>query len=143
VTVGLVSLVPGLRRLPPLDFEERGAIIRARLDYEVARARRYGGSVSLVEFSLVPPGSTQRRWPRFAATVAASLRELDTCWAHSDRITILLPETGLVGRAHVIGRVLGNARLEGLDIEASASTFPHEAPTSDALISSINGIRSA
>jgi hypothetical protein len=141
--VGLVSLVPGLRRLPPLDFEERGAIIRARLDYEIARARRYGGSVSLVEFNLVPPGSRNRGWPRFAAMVAASLRELDTCWVHSDRITVLLPETDLVARAHVMGRILGNAELERLDIAASASTFPHEAPTSDALINSINGARSA
>ncbi|HVR79843.1 MAG TPA: hypothetical protein VMS99_15810 [Acidimicrobiia bacterium] len=143
VTVGLVSLVSGLRRMPPLAFEERGEIIRTRLDYEVGRARRYGGRVSLVAFRAASTGTIDGKWQRFAATMAISLRDFDSYWVDSDRITVVLPETDLAARSRVIDRILGNAELEGLAIEASASTFPDEAPTSDALIRSVTGARDA
>ena len=54
-----------------------------------------------------------------------------------------LPETDLAARSRVIDRILSNAELEGLVIEASASTFPDEAPTSDALIRSVTGAQEA
>jgi len=143
VMVGLVSLVSGLRRMPPLAFEERGEIIRTRLDYEVGRARRYGGHVSLVAFRAASPGMIDGKWQRFAATMEISLRDLDSYWVDSDRITVVLPETDLAGRSRVIDRILRNAELEGLAIDASASTFPDEAPTSDALIRSMTGAQDA
>jgi hypothetical protein len=142
VTVGLVSLVSGLRRTPPLAFEEQGDI-QTRLDYELGRARRYGGSVSLVAFRAAPTGTLNGEWQRFAATTTVSLRDLDSYWVDSDRITIVLPETDLAARSHVIDRILGKAELEGLAIEASAATFPDEAPTSDALIRSVTGPQDA
>jgi hypothetical protein len=142
VMVGLVSLVSGLRRMPPLAFEEREDI-QTRLDYEVGRARRYGGSVSLVAFRAASTGTINGEWHRFAATTAISLRDLDSYWVDSDRITVVLPETDLAARSHVIDRILGKAELEGLAIEASAATFPDEAPTRDALIRSVNGAQDA
>jgi hypothetical protein len=142
VMVGLVSLVSGLRRMPPLAFEEREDI-QTRLDYEVGRARRYGGSVSLVAFRAASTRTIDGKWQRFAATMAISLRDLDSYWVDSDRITVVLPETDLAARSHVIDRILGKAELEGLAIEASAATFPDEAPTRDALIRSVNGAQDA
>ena len=143
VMVGLVSLASGLRRMPPLAFEEGGEIIRTRLDYEVGRARRYGGHVSLVAFRAASPGTIDGKWQRLAATMEISLRDLDSYWVDSDRITVVLPETDLAGRSRVIDRILRNAELEGLAIDASASTFPDEAPTSDALIRSVTGAQDA
>jgi hypothetical protein len=141
VTVGLVSLVSGLRRTPPLAFEERGGTIRTRLDYEVGRARRYGGRVSVVAFRAASTGTIDGRWQRFGATIASSLRDLDSCWVDTDWITVVLPETDLAARSHVIDRILSNAELERIAIEASASTFPDEAPTSDALLRSVTGVQ--
>ena len=133
--VGRVSLVPGLRRSPPLAFEERRAM-RTRLDYEVGRARRYGGRVSVIVFR-ASAGSIDRNWQRFTATISTSLRELDSAWIEPERIILVLPETDVAARAHVMNRVLGNAEREGLVIGALASTFPDEAPTSDALLRSV------
>jgi hypothetical protein len=143
VTGGFVSLVSGLRRTSPLAFDERGEVIRTRLDYEVGRARRYGGSVSLVAFRAASTGANDGKWERFAATMPGSLRELDSCWVDSDQITVVLPETDLEARSRVIDRILSNAGLEGLVIEASAATFPDETPTSDALIRSVTGAQEA
>ena len=135
--VGRVSFVSGLRRSPPLAFEERRAI-RTRLDYEVGRARRYGGRVSVLVFR-ASTGAIDRNWQDFTATISISLRDLDSAWIEPDRITVVLPETDVAGRSHVINRILGNAEGEGLVIGAWASTFPDEAPTSDALLRSVTG----
>ena len=135
--VGRVSFVPGLRRTPPLAFEERRAI-RIRLDYEVGRARRYGGRVSVILFR-APTGALDGNWQRFTATIPTSLRDLDSAWIEPDRITLVLPETDVAARSHVVNRIVGNAEREGLVIGAWASTFPDEAPTSDALLRSVTG----
>ena len=135
--VGRVSLVPGLRRSPSLTFEERRAI-RTRLDYEVGRARRYGGRVSVIVFR-ASTGAINRNWQDFTAAIPSSLRDLDSAWIEPDRITLVLPETDVAARSHVMDRILGNAEREGLVIGAWASTFPDEAPTSEALLRSVAG----
>jgi hypothetical protein len=135
--VGRVSLVPGLRRSPSLTFEERRAI-RTRLDYEVGRARRYGGRVSVIVFR-ASTGAIDRNWQDFTAAIPSSLRDLDSAWIEPDRITLVLPETDVAARSHVMDRILGNAEREGLVIGAWASTFPDEAPTSEALLRSVAG----
>jgi hypothetical protein len=135
--VGRVSLVPGLRRSPSLTFEERRAI-RTRLDYEVGRARRYGGRVSVIVFR-ASTGAINRNWQDFTAAIPSSLRDLDSAWIEPDRITLVLPETDVAARSHVVNRIIGNAEREGLVIGAWASTFPDEAPTSDALLRSVTG----
>jgi hypothetical protein len=137
--VGRVSLVPGLRRSPSLTFEERRAI-RTRLDYEVGRARRYGGRVSVIVFR-ASTGAINRNWQDFTAAIPSSLRDLDSAWIEPDRITLVLPETDVAARSHVMDRILGNAEREGLVIGAWASTFPDEAPTSEALLRSVAGSR--
>ncbi|MGH8913079.1 MAG: hypothetical protein ACRDZM_01025, partial [Acidimicrobiia bacterium] len=111
----------------------------ARLDYEVGRARRYGGSVSVIALQS-PVGQTiNGEWQRLAATVSGSMRALDTCWVDSRWITLVLPETDMAARSRVIDRILEHAQVEAVAIEVSASTFPHEAPTSDALLRSLAG----
>ena len=135
--VGRVSLVPGLRRSPSLTFEVRRAL-RTRLDYEVGRARRYGGHVSVIVFR-ASTGAIDRNWQDFAAAIPSSLRDLDSAWIEPDRITLVLPETDVAARSHVMDRILGNAEREGLVIGAWASTFPDEAPTSEALLRSVAG----
>jgi hypothetical protein len=135
--VGRVSLVPGLRRSPSLTFEVRRAI-RTRLDYEVGRARRYGGRVSVIVFR-ASTGAIDRNWQDFTAAIPSSLRDLDSAWIEPDRITLVLPETDVAARSHVMDRILGNAEREGLVIGAWASTFPDEAPTSEALLRSVAG----
>lgn len=137
MTVGRVSLVASLRRTAPFTLVQRAETIQARLDYELGRARRYGGSVTLIELQLGHGGKADARWQRFAATVAGSLRAIDTCYCDSSRIAVVLPETDISARAHVTDRILESARREGLDIEVTASTFPDEAPTSDALLRSL------
>ncbi len=142
-SVGRGTWASGLRRMSPLAVEERGQTIQRRLDYEVGRARRYGGRVSIVAFRPASPTMTDGTWQRFAASVAGSLRDLDTCWIDRARITLVLPETDLTARSHVIDRVLRSAGLNGLDIEALASTFPDEAATTDALVRSVTGTHDA
>jgi hypothetical protein len=135
---GRVSLLPGLRRASSLTFEERRAI-RIRLDYEVGRARRYGGRVSVIVFRAQAEALLDGNWHRFTATIPTSLRDLDSAWIETDRITLVLPETDLAARSHVISRIFGNAEREGLVVGAWASTFPDEEPTSDALLRSVTG----
>lgn len=141
-SVGRGSWASGLRRTSPLPVEERGQTIQKRLDYEVGRARRYGGNVSIVVFR-APSTLADTSWQRFGSAVAGSLRDIDTCWIDPDRITVVLPETDLIARAHVIDRVRGAAGFEGVVIEALASTFPDEAATTDALIRAVTGTQNA
>ena len=142
-SVGRGSWVSALRRVSPLAADDRGRTIQGRLDYEVGRARRYGGRVSIVMFRLASTGVADGSWQRFAVGIAGSLRDLDTYWIDRDRITMVLPETDLTARSHVIDRVARSAGLVGLALEASAATFPDEAATTDGLIRSVTGTEDA
>jgi hypothetical protein len=121
----------------PIAVEERREAFLARIDYEVGRARRYGGRVSVIALRATPTGTIDGNWQRFAATIARSLRDPDHCWVDTDRIILVLPETDLAASSHVMERAFSIAGLEALAIEASASTFPDNAPTSDALLESM------
>lgn len=136
--VGFVSLVAGLRRTLPIPRQEGADDVQARLDDELGRARRYGGSVSAISVQAVSRnGGDDASWQHFTSTLTESLRTFDTCWAQSDRIVVVLPHTDLTARSHVIERILRQADSERVEIEVSAATFPTDAPTSDALLASL------
>ena len=133
----VVSWVAGMRRALPTSRHEVEDI-RARLDYELGRARRYGGSLSAILVQgVAPSGNASGDWGLFTAELTQSLRLWDMSWIQSDRVLLLLPHTDLSARRRVIERILQAADTMRVETRISASTFPDEAPTGDALLESL------
>jgi diguanylate cyclase (GGDEF)-like protein len=150
----------GLANVPGLMGE---AQIRARLDEEVARARRYGGTLSVLlidvdetgtpelEETVRTTGNVVRRQVQeiIGKALVANLRLMD-CSGHfgPDGYLVVLPETGAeeaLGAGARFGRIVGQAieeHVAGLDaVEAPAfelrcgvTTFPVPAQSTAELL---------
>ncbi len=135
LVVGCVSLFAALRRAFPSIHQDTMDGVQEQLDYELGRARRYGGSVSMIAVETVDDRPLlEGAWERFTFAFSSSLRTVDSFWIRQGTMIVILPHTDSSGRNHVVQRVKRWAEAESLDIRAAASTFPADAPTGDALI---------
>jgi hypothetical protein len=110
--------------------------IRAELDRELSRSRRYGGEVSVAWVEVEPITSSPALvdWRQFCGRVAASLREWDTCWIHQDGLFLLLPQTSRDAAERVTARVLTMLSEVGITSQVRTAVFPSDAPTTDGLL---------
>jgi diguanylate cyclase (GGDEF)-like protein len=134
-----------LRALDPITGVSTYAQLKASLDGEIARARRYGRPVAVLLFgfddyqSLRSQLGSEKRdvlVRGMAQEIRASLRGADQIFRIADdEFVVLLPETDLKGSriaAERLGRIAGALKADGRDgplevrIRIGAAVFPHE-----------------
>jgi len=120
-----------------------GGELRRGLRLEIARARRYEHTLSLLLVGLEdwPTLVARRGSPaagRLLAEVAEAarrvVRDVDTVSLYGpDLLAILLPETALPGAAVVAEKIELVARERGLAVRTGAASYPDDAVTSEEL----------
>ena len=130
------------RALDPVTGAGTYSQLKASLDSELARSRRYGRPVACLLFGFDDYQSLRYQLGRDACDgyLAAIVRDLRTCLRGADRLfrvdtdqfVALLPETDLKGARVVAGRLVDSIRAADLDSQAPAivrcggSVFPND-----------------
>lgn len=118
------------RALDPVTGAGTYSQLKASLDSELARSRRYGRPVSCLMFGFDDYQGLRYQLGRDAcdAYLAAIARELRTCLRGADRLfrvdsdefVVLLPETDLTGSRVVANRLLESIAKVGIDGEPAS-----------------------
>lgn len=130
------------RALDPVTGAGMYSQLKASLDSELARSRRYGRPVACLLFGFDDYQSLRYQLGRDAcdAYLAAIVRDMKSCLRGADRLfrvdadefVALLPETDLKGARIVAERLVESIRAVDLDAQPPAvvrcggSVFPHE-----------------
>ena len=129
----------------PLAVRLAAAPFRQALELEIARARRYERTLSLLMVGVEDwptlvaqrgPSAARRRLAEVAEAVRRVVRDVDSVSLYGlGLLAILLPETGLPGAAVVAEKVERVAREQGsLTIRVGAAAYPDGALTCDELL---------
>ena len=106
-------------------------LLRAEVEREIARSRRYGGAVTIARLEF--PGLADTDIQDIRTHVNNVLRQWDTCFTEGSALYALLPETSAESAWMAARRVLGVASLKDADARVTVVTFPTDAPTVDGL----------
>lgn len=134
-----------LRALDPVTGVSTDAQLKASLDGEIARARRYGRPVAVLFFGFDDSPSLRSQLGRekldelvreMAREIRVSLRGADQIFrVANDEFVVLLPETDLKGSrvaAERLEKIVGALKADGRDgpfavrVRIGGAVFPHE-----------------
>jgi hypothetical protein len=107
--------------------------LRAEVERELVRSRRYDRTFVLARAALPTPRSG-RRDPS-AEALGAHLRRIDRAWVDNRHVYLLLPESDRRAAEQVAGRLLAEHGVSDLRLAA----FPRDGVTAGALLATLRG----
>lgn len=109
--------------------------LRAEVERELVRSRRYDRSFVVARAALPTARSGAARSGVAAETVAERLRRIDRAWVDDSHLYLLLPESDRRGAEQVAERLLADYAVSDLRL----ATFPQDGVTAGALLATLRG----